>query len=176
MCTNSSFIFLFLEICRNTAWQSSSLRWDIKSDIYKAKNVSFSAEIWHCYGLTAAICLMELLCSNTPQIKAVHTQTLLINYHSVREQPLNTNTWCYQCIGPRPRSFDQLETTQMSWETGWRNVTILASKRTESIQILFIHGAGLGQSLPYDQEVSRQTTQRPTESQKERKDLRSADS
>lgn len=27
---------------------SNSLRWDIKSSIYKAENVSFSNEIWYC--------------------------------------------------------------------------------------------------------------------------------
>lgn len=147
MCINSSFIFLFLEICRNVAWQSSSLRWDIKSGIYKAENVSFSPEIWHCYGLTAAICPMELLWSNTPQIKAVHTLTLLIYYHSVREQPLNTSVWCFH------RTW-----AAIFWSARYDidvrgNVTILASRRTESIQILFIYTAGLGQSRPYDQEV-----------------------
>lgn len=41
--------------------RGNSLRWDIKRSIYKAENVSFSYEIWHCYRLGAAVCPVVLM-------------------------------------------------------------------------------------------------------------------
>lgn len=41
--------------------RGNSLRWDIKKSIYKAENVSFSYEIWHCYRLGEAVCPVVLM-------------------------------------------------------------------------------------------------------------------
>lgn len=65
---------------------------------------------------------MELLWSNTPQIKAEHTQTMLIYYYSVREKPLNTNARCFASAW----SCDQAGITWMFNETVWQNLALSA--------------------------------------------------
>lgn len=101
--------------------------WGIKGSIYKAENVSFSCEIRYCFRITVVICPVELLWSNAPQIKAVHTHTSLIYYYNAVEQTVcNKQLWL--------QSFHYVVFTEMAINNVWLNLAALASKKLQCFQ------------------------------------------